>query len=449
MSIDIALHLNTRVPVRLDAAKLGRHGAILAQSGSGKSFMLGRLIEELLLKTKARLLILDPNSDFIRLPNPDTSAFSDPKLAPWFFPGESAAQFGTAWKACQVAVASNNNLEGARGIKIDWGGLSEYEMASVMKLDLSSESDLYWCLFLASEIAKETWDDEDEVYDFDHFREQSDTVVNYLLTNRGPKLLRENPLAQTLRSTLNKQVTLRFRALVSSLADFSIWRSTGDGERDICTWVTNPESEHRALVVDLQSLSNEDERIAVTTRILSTIWDRARKDLWEATRDFDKDDLRVPLFIVVDEAHNLIPAVKDDPGIERLCAQMVRIAAEGRKFGLHLLVATQRPRKIDSNVLSECDNLFLMKMTNDSDVKYACELFGFLTNAMVAQAKQLRVGEMLLAGSVFTTSEAIHSAPRRTIQGGKGISEQYWAVPYGTSEELSVPQAKRVRCKSR
>ncbi len=90
-----------------------------------------------------------------------------------------------------------------------------------------------------------------------------------------------------------------------------------------------------------------------------------------------------------------------------------------------------------------------MKMTNDSDVKYACELFGFLTNAMGAQAKQLHVGEMLLAGSVFTTSEAIHSAPRRTIQGGKGISEQYWAVPYGTSEELSVPQAKRVRCKSR
>ena len=41
----------------------------------------------------------------------------------------------------------------------------------------------------------------------------------------------------------------------------------------------------------------------------------------------------------------------------------VRIAAAGRKFGLYLLVSTQRPQKIAENVLSQADNLVLMRLT--------------------------------------------------------------------------------------
>ena len=42
---------------------------------------------------------------------------------------------------------------------------------------------------------------------------------------------------------------------------------------------------------------------------------------------------------------------------------VVRIAAEGRKFGLYLLVSTQRPQKIPENVLSQADNLELLRLT--------------------------------------------------------------------------------------
>src|ERR1700693_2990010 len=54
---------------------MAHHTIIVAQSGSGKSYFLGRIIEEILLKTRARVLILDFNSDFrkLALSQPDSS----------------------------------------------------------------------------------------------------------------------------------------------------------------------------------------------------------------------------------------------------------------------------------------------------------------------------------------------------------------------------------------
>ena len=46
---------------------LSCHTAIIAQSGSGKSYFLSRIIEEILLNTKARCIVLDPNADFRRI----------------------------------------------------------------------------------------------------------------------------------------------------------------------------------------------------------------------------------------------------------------------------------------------------------------------------------------------------------------------------------------------
>src|SRR5207249_5060202 len=56
--------------VSVSPSSVAKHTAVIAQSGSGKSFFLGRLIEEIALKTQARLVVFDPNSDFRRLREP-------------------------------------------------------------------------------------------------------------------------------------------------------------------------------------------------------------------------------------------------------------------------------------------------------------------------------------------------------------------------------------------
>jgi hypothetical protein len=53
----------------------------------------------------------------------------------------------------------------------------------------------------------------------------------------------------------------------------------------------------------------------------------------------------------------------------------VRIASEGRKYGLYLLVVTQRPQKVRENVVSQCDSLALMRMNSLGDLDYVGEVF--------------------------------------------------------------------------
>ncbi len=55
------------VPFALDAAGFGRHTFLCGQSGSGKTYSLGVLLEQLLMQTRLRIVVLDPNLDYVRL----------------------------------------------------------------------------------------------------------------------------------------------------------------------------------------------------------------------------------------------------------------------------------------------------------------------------------------------------------------------------------------------
>ena len=61
-----ALYVDGHVPVMLDAGGLNRHTFLCGQSGAGKTFSLGIVLERLLLETDLRMVIIDPNSDFVR-----------------------------------------------------------------------------------------------------------------------------------------------------------------------------------------------------------------------------------------------------------------------------------------------------------------------------------------------------------------------------------------------
>ena len=67
--------------------------------------------------------------------------------------------------------------------------------------------------------------------------------------------------------------------------------------------------------------------------------------------------------------------------------RLVQIAAEGRKYGLWLLLSTQRPSKIHPQVLSQCDNLMLMRMNSPGDLAELAEVFGFAPPDMLAASR--------------------------------------------------------------
>ena len=68
------LALARGVPFALDAGGFGRHTFLCGQSGSGKTYSLGVLLEQLLMETRLRVVVLDPNSDYVRLGEPRPGA---------------------------------------------------------------------------------------------------------------------------------------------------------------------------------------------------------------------------------------------------------------------------------------------------------------------------------------------------------------------------------------
>ena len=121
---------------------------------------------------------------------------------------------------------------------------------------------------------------------------------------------------------------------------------------------------------------------------------------------------------MIDEAHNLC-----SPDVESLAARAVRdriiqIAAEGRKFGLWLLLSTQRPGKVHRGIVSQCDNLTLMRMNSPNDLVELADIFGFVPPAMLTQASRFRQGEALLAGGFVPAPGIVRVRDRVTVEGG-------------------------------
>ena len=112
---------------------------------------------------------------------------------------------------------------------------------------------------------------------------------------------------------------------------------------------------------------------------------------------WDLDPETLPMALVLEEAHTYIP--EESSTRFSLCKERVeRIAKEGRKYGLSLIVVTQRPSNISTTVLSQCGTYITLRLTNDHDQNNVKRL---LPDALSGQADilpSLRDGEALVSG---------------------------------------------------
>jgi DNA helicase HerA-like ATPase len=128
---------------------------------------------------------------------------------------------------------------------------------------------------------------------------------------------------------------------------------------------------------------------------------------------------RAPVLIVVDEAHNVWAQLPDD-GLTALATEdAIRIAGEGCKFGLYLLLATQRLDRLHANVLSQCDNLVLMRMNSEADLAVVRDVFSFVPPLQGATA--FRQGEALAAGKICSHPALIRFGERISEEGGADV----------------------------
>jgi hypothetical protein len=158
-------------------------------------------------------------------------------------------------------------------------------------------------------------------------------------------------------------------------------------------------------VVDLSGLDDEVSDY-IAYKILTDTYEKV------SSGQFD-----YPVFIFVEEAHRFIPA----EGTTYSSRIIRKIAAEGRKFGIFLVAITQRPSKIHSDALSQCNSQIIMRITNPKDQEAVAASSERLGETLLDDLPGLDTGEAVIVGEMTRAPIMARIRKRATREGGSDI----------------------------
>ncbi len=348
---------------------VSKHCAILAMTGAGKSYCVGVLIEEL-LKKHGSIVVFDPHGEYKDI------EFDDAVVAVY-------------------GVETNNQL------KIGVGSLRTSDFVNLIPDMTDPQRDLLdEVLSMASRFY--------EKYDFA-------IILNILTTLYGIKDKAETGTdifpEDVLRGITKKVGLSTIGALsrrISRLNRMGIFEMHGTPLESIA-------SGNQLTVIDL---SDADERVSET--IIATI----SRGIFEARKRYMKKSegikIKTPTFLIVEEAHNFAPRTMEDRTI--LSRYILRrIAREGRKFGVGLCIVSQRPNKLDADILSQCNTQIIMKIINPSDQEYIRQSVETVTEDVVKDLPSLSRGEAIITGIAIKFPVKVKIRERTTEVGGEDI----------------------------
>lgn len=343
-------------PAVIDGSRFNRHTFWCGQSGSGKTYALGVVLEQLLLETELSMAVLDPNADFVHLAETRDDADQE----------QAARYAGTDIRVFHSSTTQEPQLH------TRYVDLSVRSQAAVGRLDPIDDEEEYNALLHLDKSAT-------------HFEKGG--FLDALSRSDDPA---------------RQRLGLRIDNL--EILNWPLWSFGRASTVDVL------DERPRVTVLDVGGFSHVSEPQAAALCVLEHLWQH-RMD-------------RRPLLIVIDEAHNFCPPEARNDIEAQLTEQIIQIAAEGRKFGLWLFLSTQRPTKIHPNVLSQCDNLGLMRMNAPRDLAEIADVFGFVPSYLLEQSPTFRKGEALFAGGFSDEPQLVRIGRRLTVEGGGDLSVQ-------------------------
>ncbi|RLG12926.1 MAG: ATPase [Candidatus Nanohalarchaeota archaeon] len=348
------LDANKDVSVYLDPEELiSKHVGVLAATGSGKSYTVAVILEEL-LEQDIPVVVIDPHGEYstLKLKNDNLKEIS------------LMAKYGIEPKSYNVSEYSPDPRinPGAKQLTFSDKNLSAHELAQLFPAKATSSQ--IGLLYTATREAKSRGNYTlDDVITYVSNSENSSkwNVVNMLEIIKDMKLFSKNPT--------------KLQDIVKS---------------------------GRASLINLRGINPEIQSI-VAFKIMTDIFEQRKVG-------------RIPpLFLIVEEAHNFCPEKE-----VRTSSKIIRsIASEGRKFGLGLCIISQRPARVDKNVLSQCNTQIIMKITNPNDLKAVSYAEG-ITSGLENEIKNLNPGTALILGREMPLFVDIRT--RRTKHGGVTVS---------------------------
>ncbi len=337
-----------------------KHLCVLAKTGAGKSYTVGVILEEF-LKAKVPLVILDPHGEYGSLRSPNLSEGDI----------EDMARFAIKPKAFQsqvqeFAVDTTANPD-AKRLLLEGLNLEGREIADLVPGKLPSSQ-----LGLLYQAVKET----------------AEQLPAY-----GLEDVRE--AVSLAKSNAKWNVVAALDALLAT----GLFAVKGTSVADLV-------QPGRCTIINLRGVPPELQEV-VATRISQLLWEERKLANIP------------PHILVVEEAHNFCP----ERGVgHALSTGIIRtIASEGRKFGLGLAIISQRPAKIDKNVLSQCNTQIILKLTNPNDLKAVTASIEGITSDAADEIQRLPVGTALVSGGGLTRPVYVDVRPRQSRHGGMSV----------------------------
>src|ERR1051326_492732 len=151
----------------------------------------------------------------------------------------------------------------------------------------------------------------------------------------------------------------------------------------------------RVSIFDLSMLSHEVLPYACS--VIGRILLEARENLAAARR------YKHPWVLVLEEAHNYARPPRSDEERGQTLSRLAfeRIAKEGRKFGLSLIIASQRPSEISQTIISQCANFISHRSQNPDDIDHFRRIIPMQARRLLDQVTILASGEAIVFGSAF------------------------------------------------
>jgi len=142
-----------------------------------------------------------------------------------------------------------------------------------------------------------------------------------------------------------------------------------------------------------------------------------------------------PLLIVLDEAHSYLKAGEDS--ISSRTVQV--IAKEGRKYGVGMLLVTQRPSELDETVLSQCGSIIALRMTNTRDKGHVSSAMQDELREMADVLSSLRTGEAIISGeAVRIPSRVKFFQASNAVKSSDPIASKLWENTSPSMEEYEI-----------
>ncbi|MDX1919442.1 MAG: ATP-binding protein [Candidatus Caenarcaniphilales bacterium] len=370
------LLLRPELDVVIDVNEMvSTHLAILAGTGSGKSYLARVLLEELMQPyNRAAIAVLDPHGEYESL----TSICAK-------------KEFQTGGYKPEVKVVTPGDNLNFVISDLSWADIRFLLKDATDKMSHYLET-IYDRAFKKARSKKQNWTYFDLISQLEEMIEDADAE------------------GSGLRSTLE---ALRWRLEKRFNPKGNRPKIFVDNGGTSLTELFKP---GQCTVVKLDGVEEEEQQI-IAAILLRKVYEARERAVRDKEEMDPKNAVEYPVFVLFEEAHRFAPH-GDSEGVSTKILKTV--LSEGRKFGVGVGLITQRPGKLDQNVLSQCMTQFLMRIINPLDQDSVAKGVESAGRELLRELPALSKGQAIVGGVSLRTP--VLFKVRKSISEHKGAS---------------------------